>query len=133
MLEMEAVDRDGDQRAAKRRRRTPDADEVSMVRVHDGESWTNTTETHAVFVADPGVVAYRVRSGAVPSTTSTAAHGDKGWFCAKKKLVSKEHVMAQLARAQARPRHVRTATSRRCIRARSITQIVTRREGYDRI
>ena len=53
---MEAVDRDGDQRAAKRRRRTPEADEVSMVLVHDVESWTNTIETHAVFVADPGVV-----------------------------------------------------------------------------
>ena len=104
-----------------------------MVLVHDVESWTNTIETHAVFVADPGVVACRVRSGAVPSTTSTAAHGDKGWFYATKKLVSKEHVMAQLARAQARPRRVRTVTSRIFITARSITQIVTRREGYDRI
>ena len=57
-----------------------------MVLVHDVESWTNTTietHVHAVFVADPGVVAYRVRSGAVPSTTSTAAHGDEGRFHAK--------------------------------------------------
>ena len=78
---MEAVDRDGDQRAAKRRRRTRDADEFIAGLLEQLEMLDEWLETHTVFVADP-IAAAGVRSGAVPSTpsTSTAAHGDEGWF-----------------------------------------------------